>query len=79
MTSDANMLVVASRADHPHHAVALAWLEDAVASAGTGAAFTLMPMVLISFLWLVTSEKIFRQPTPASSGSPRKRPPGQGR
>ena len=64
MTPDVNVLVAASRADHPHHAVARNWLEAAVAASGAGAAFTLMPMVLASFLRLVTSPKIFRQPTP---------------
>jgi toxin-antitoxin system PIN domain toxin len=64
MTPDVNLLVGASRTDHPHHAVARAWLEEAVVAAGAGAAFTLMPMVLASFLRLVTSPKVFRQATP---------------
>jgi toxin-antitoxin system PIN domain toxin len=64
MTPDVNLLVAASRTDHPHHAVARAWLEDAVAAAATGSAFTLMPMVLASFLRLVTSPKVFKQATP---------------
>lgn len=64
MTPDVDVLVAASRSDHPHHAVARAWLEQAVGAAGNGAAFTLMPMVLASFLRLVTSPRIFRMPTP---------------
>ncbi len=64
MTPDVNVLVAASRTDHPHHAVALAWIDEAVTAAGAGAAFTLMPMVLASFLRLVTSPKIFQQATP---------------
>ena len=64
MTPDVNVLVAASRSDHPHHAAARAWLEQAAAAAAGGAAFTLMPMVLASFLRLVTSPRIFRQPTP---------------
>jgi len=64
MTPDANVLVAASRSDHPHHAVARPWLEQAVGAAAAGAAFTLMPMVAASFLRLVTSPKIFREPTP---------------
>lgn len=64
MTPDVNVLVAASRLDHPHHAVARAWLEGAVADAGAGAAFTLMPMVAASFLRLVTSPRIFQLPTP---------------
>ena len=64
MTPDVNVLVAASRSDHPHHAVARAWLEQAVGAAATGSALTLMPMVMASFLRLVTSPKIFRIPTP---------------
>ncbi len=64
MTPDVNVLVAASRGDHPHHTVARAWLEHTVSAAASGAAFTLMPMVLASFLRLVTSPKIFREPTP---------------
>ena len=64
MTPDVNVMVAASRSDHPHHGVARAWLEQAVNQAGAGAAFTLMPMVLASFLRLVTCPKIFQQPTP---------------
>jgi toxin-antitoxin system PIN domain toxin len=64
MTPDVNVLVAASRGDHPHHAVARAWLEQALGAAASGAAFTLMPMVLTSFLRLVSSPKIFRVPTP---------------
>ncbi len=64
MTPDVNVLVAASRADHPHHDVARKWLESSLDSATTGAAFTLMPMVIASFLRLVTSPKIFLLPTP---------------
>ena len=64
MTPDVNVVVAASRSDHPHHAVARSWLEDAVAAAEAGASLTLMPMVLTSFLRLVTSPKIFKAPTP---------------
>jgi toxin-antitoxin system PIN domain toxin len=64
MTPDVNVLVAASRTDHPHHAVARGWLEGAVGASGAGAAFTLMPMVLASFLRLVTSPKIFQVATP---------------
>lgn len=64
MTPDVNVLVAASRSDHLHHAVARSWLEEALAAAERGAAFTLMPMVIASVLRLVTSAKIFVQPTP---------------
>ena len=64
MTPDVNVLVAASRSDHPHHAMALAWLKDALAAAERGARFTLMPMVIASLLRLVTSPRVFVQPTP---------------
>ncbi len=64
MTPDVNVVVAAFRADHPHHLVARGWLEAAIAASASGAALTLMPMVLASFLRLVTSPKIFQQATP---------------
>ena len=63
MTPDVNVLVAAARSDHPHHGVARAWLETTLAEAGSGLVCTLMPMVLTSFLRLVTSPKIFQRPT----------------
>lgn len=64
MTPDVNVLVAASRSDHPHHKPALAFLQDALASCAQGASLKLMPMVAASFLRLVTHPKIFVQPTP---------------
>jgi toxin-antitoxin system PIN domain toxin len=64
MTPDVNVLVAASRSDHPHHAVARAWLERAAVAANAGGALTLMPMVLASFLRLVSSPRIFQVPMP---------------
>lgn len=65
MTPDVNVLVAASRSDHPHHKVAYAWLTSAVTACTNGASLRLMPMVVASFLRLVTNPKIFVQPTPA--------------
>jgi toxin-antitoxin system PIN domain toxin len=67
MTPDVNVLVAASRSDHPHHAVAKTWLDEALSAAEAGASFTLMPMVVASLLRLVTSPKIFVQPTPIAA------------
>jgi toxin-antitoxin system PIN domain toxin len=64
MTPDVNVLVAASRGDHPHHNIARRWLEGAASAAASGSALILMPMVLASFLRLVTSPKIFHEPTP---------------
>lgn len=64
MTPDVNVLVAASRSDHPHHKVARKWLEDALQQARRGALLAIQPMVVASFLRLVTHPRIFVQPTP---------------
>ena len=63
MTPDVNVLVAASRSDHPHHAVARRWLEAALDDAA-GRGMLLPPMVVASFLRLVTHPKVFVSPTP---------------
>lgn len=62
MTPDVNVLVAAFRTDHPHHAVARSWLEEAVVNASEGMALVLQPMVIASFLRLATHPKIFVHP-----------------
>lgn len=64
-TPDVNVLLAASRRDHPHHGVALAWLEQALADAGN-APLTLQPMAVASFLRLATHPKVFPVPTPTA-------------
>jgi uncharacterized protein len=64
MTPDVNLLVAASRADHPHHPIALAWLTQAMSHARTHADLKLLSTVVASFLRLVTHPKIFAVPTP---------------
>jgi toxin-antitoxin system PIN domain toxin len=64
MTPDVNVLVAASRSDHPNHKRAYAVLNEAVVACAEGASLKLMPMVAASFLRLVTNAKIFNQPTP---------------
>jgi hypothetical protein len=64
MTPDVNVLIAASRSDHPHHKTAYACVDEAVAACADGASLKLMPMVVASFLRLVTNRKIFVQPTP---------------
>ena len=66
MTPDVNVLVAASRSDHPHHAVAHGWLVRAVETAPVAAPLTLQPMATASFLRLVTHPKIFVNPTPTA-------------
>ncbi|WP_118181155.1 TA system VapC family ribonuclease toxin [Paraburkholderia phosphatilytica] len=67
MTPDVNVLVAASRSDHPHHRIARTWLEQALVDAQRGTTLTLQPMVTSSFLRLVTHPRIFKEPTPISA------------
>jgi hypothetical protein len=60
-------LIAASRSDHPQHKIAFAALSEAVAACADGACLKLMPMVVASFLRLVTNPKIFVQPTPVDA------------
>lgn len=64
MTPDVNVLLAVSRSDHPHHKIAYTCLEEGIAACGNGASMKLMPMVVASFLRLVTNRKIFVQPMP---------------
>ena len=64
MTPDVNVLIAASRSDHPHHKTAFAHLDQAVTACADGASLKLMPMIVASFLRLVTNSKIFNHPTP---------------
>lgn len=64
MTPDVNVLVAASRSDHPHHDAALAWLEAALDEAARGQTVAVLPMVGVSFLRLVTNPRVFVHPTP---------------
>ena len=64
MTPDVNVLIAASRSDHPHHKAAYSCIEEAIAACAEGGSVKLMPMVVASFLRLVTNSKIFVRPTP---------------
>ncbi len=69
MTPDVNVLVAASRADHPHHQPALRWLRQAMAQAAAQvgkAEVGLLGTVVASFLRLVTHPRVFAVPTPAA-------------
>ncbi len=66
MTPDVNVLIAASRSDHPHHKTAYARLNEAVAACAEGASVKLMPMVVASYLRLVTNPRIFVHPTPVA-------------
>lgn len=64
MAPDLNVLLAASRSDHPHHKAALAWLEQAVADCETGGSIEILPMVAAGLLRLATSPKVFVSPMP---------------
>ncbi|MBD2550878.1 PIN domain-containing protein [Microcystis elabens FACHB-917] len=64
MTPDVNVLVAASRSDHPHHHPALTWLDAALDAAARGTRLRLMPMVTAGFLRLVTHPRVFLEPSP---------------
>lgn len=64
MTPDVNVLVAASRADHPHHAAARAWLDETLRRVRTDGRLALLPMVTAGFLRVVTNKRIFPVPTP---------------
>ena len=64
MTPDINVLVAASRSDHPHHSIARAWLEQALTECEAGGRLELLPMVAAGFLRLVTNRRVFPDPSP---------------
>jgi toxin-antitoxin system PIN domain toxin len=67
MTPDVNVLLAASRSDHPHHKTAYTWIDEAVSACAAGASLKLMPMVAASFLRLVTNPRILIRPTPMAA------------
>jgi len=67
MTPDVNVLVAASRSDHPHHRAALGWLEIALENCARGQRLRVLPMVAAGFLRLVTHPRVFVEPTPAEA------------
>ncbi len=64
MTPDVNVLVAASRGDHAHHGPAVEWLNGALERCLSGGTLRLLPLVVASFLRIVTHPKIFSEPTP---------------
>jgi toxin-antitoxin system PIN domain toxin len=64
MAPDLNVLLAASRTDHPHHAVALDWLKRALTACESGEGLEILPMVAAGFLRLATHRKVFKLPMP---------------
>jgi toxin-antitoxin system PIN domain toxin len=67
MTPDLNVLLAASRADHPQHRPALSWLEQAIVRCETGGSIELLPVVTEGFLRLATNPKLFASPMPIAA------------
>lgn len=67
MTPDVTVLVAASRSDHPHHRVAIRWLDEALDACALGQGLALLPMVTAGFLRLVTHPRVFVEPTPLAA------------
>ena len=64
ISPDVNVVIAASRSDHPHHRTALAWLKSALAECETNGGIEILPVVATGYLRLVTHPKVFREPTP---------------
>jgi toxin-antitoxin system PIN domain toxin len=64
MTPDINVLIAASRSDHPNHALARVWLEEAIEACEGGGSIEVLPMVAAGFLRLVTNARVFPDPSP---------------
>ena len=64
VTPDLNVLLAASRTDHPQHGPALRWLKQAIGACETGGSIEVLPMIAAGFLRLATDPKVFSSPTP---------------
>jgi toxin-antitoxin system PIN domain toxin len=64
MTPDVNVLLAASRSDHPQHRRAVTWLERALAGCTHGDTVEILPMVAVGFLRIATHRRVFAVPTP---------------
>jgi len=67
MTPDLNVLLAASRADHPQHIPALGWRKQAIVRCETGGSIELLAMVSAGFLRLATNPKLFASPMPIAA------------
>jgi uncharacterized protein len=67
MIPDVNILVAAGRLEHPHHSVALDWLQGYIRSANATNRLGLLPAVIAGYLRITTNTKIFPIPTPIES------------
>ena len=63
-TADVNVLVAASRSDHPNHEVAAQWLGSVFDSEESSEQLVLLSTVVTGFLRIVTHPRVFVEPTP---------------
>ncbi len=61
MLLDANVLLAAHRADHPHHSLVRPWFDDALSASEQ---FTVADATWASFIRIATNRRIFQVPTP---------------
>ncbi len=65
MTPDVNVLVAAYRSDHPHHALAREWLDEAVVQAASGrCTLMLLGTVVAGFVRVTTNPRVFQEVDP---------------
>jgi toxin-antitoxin system PIN domain toxin len=69
MAPDLNVVLAASRSDHPQHRTAMKWLTQAIVECGGGGSIEILPMVAAGFLRLATHPKIFVAPTPIGAAT----------
>src|SRR6185503_6622443 len=62
MAPDLNVLLAASRTDHPQHKIAIRWLQQAIAACAAGGSVEILPMVAAGFLRLATNPRVFVRP-----------------
>ena len=63
MAPDLNVLLAASRTDHPQHKPARRWLAEAITKCDAGGSIEILPMVAAGFLRLATNPRVFVTPT----------------
>ena len=69
MTPDINVLLGASRTDHPQHRPARRWLTRAITACEAGGTIGILPMVGAGFLRLATHPRVFVVPTPLAAAT----------
>src|ERR1700679_1155193 len=66
---DVNVVIAASRSDHPHHRTELGWVKRALAECEPNGGIEIYPVVATGYLRLVTHPKVLREPPPLIDAS----------